>query len=93
MGSFYWESFVNVYDLAAINKTHLTRLCYVNTNGIRVNVYLYFDDGKIIKLCNPTKKFFFKKFKSEIEQACEMKFEDVTKEVIENDKNNDELIK
>ena len=94
MGRFYWESFVKVYNLVAINKTHLTRLCYVNTNGIRVDAYAYFDDGKIIKFCKPTKKFFFKKLKSEIEQACEMEFEDITQEVIKNTKNDsNELMK
>lgn len=92
MGRFYWENFANIQNVIAINKTHLARLCYVDTNEKRVKVYAYFDDGNIIELFNPDKKFFFKKFKSEVERACEMKFEDITQEVIKNTKNdNSEL--
>ena len=93
MSSLYWSDFAIIRSEMAINKTHLTRLCYVDMNKKRVMTYACFDDGKIIKLYNPTRKYFFKKFKVEIEQECEMEFEDITNEVIANAKNDtDELI-
>ena len=95
MGRFYWSNFANIQNKIAINKIHLTRLCYVDTNEKRVMTYAYFDDGNIIKLFNPNRKYFFKKFKIEIEQACGIKFEDITKEVINQNlkKDQDEQIK
>ena len=94
MGCFYWSDFAIIDNLVAINKSHLLKLGYVDTNDKRVITYAYFDDGYIIKLFYPTRKFFYKRLKAQIEKLCEMQFEDITKEVTNNTKNdNNELIK
>ena len=85
LGRFYWEDFA-VFDNFAINKNHLVKLGYVDGKLIdpkykRVDLYAYFIDGQVIYLANPLRKYFFKTWKSEIEQKCEMQFEDITEEV------------
>ena len=62
----------------AINKRHLTKLAYVETEHKKIMTYAYFDDGTRVKLYKPNKNYFFSKFKTEIEQVCEMKFVDIT---------------
>lgn len=86
LGRFYWEDFAVLEDRVAINKNHLKKLAYVDTTLIypkykRVDLYAYFDDGKIIYITNPLRKFFFKTWKKEIEAKCGMPFEDITEEV------------
>ena len=85
LGRFYWDNFA-VFDNTAINKTHLTNLAYVDTASLdpkykRVDLYAEFDDGNLIFLANPLRKYFFKKWKAEIEAKCGMQFEDRTEEV------------
>jgi len=85
LGRFYWQDFA-VFDKMAINRNHLIKLAYVDVKLIdpkykRVNLYAYFDDGNIINVANPLRKYFFKTWKAEIEQKCGMQFEDITKEV------------
>lgn len=87
LGRFYFTDFAVLDDKAAINKNHLTRLAYVDTTLIdrkykRVDLYAYFDDGNIIYIANPLRKYFFKKWKAEIEQKCGMQFEDITEEAV-----------
>ncbi|MBQ7880533.1 MAG: hypothetical protein IJ358_01655 [Clostridia bacterium] len=87
LGRFYWEDFA-VFDNFAINKNHLERLTYVDTQLIdpkykRVDLYAKFDDGNVIYVANPLRKYFFKKWKAEIEEQCGMQFEDITEEVIQ----------
>ena len=70
----------------AINKNHLTRLAYVdeariNKKSKRVGVYVWFDDGNIITVASPLRKYFFREAKAELENALEMQFEDITEEV------------
>ncbi|MBQ3502837.1 MAG: hypothetical protein IJA72_04165 [Clostridia bacterium] len=86
LGRFYWEDFAVLDDKAAINKNHLVRLMYVDMQLIepkykRVDLYAKFDDDNLIYIANPMRKFFFKKWKAEIEQKCGMQFEDITEEV------------
>ena len=80
-GKFYFKNFAILDNLIAINKNHLTKLGYVDTNEKRVEIYVYFDDGNVISLAHPTRKHFFKTWKAEIEQKCGMQFEDITEEV------------
>lgn len=85
LGRFYWNDFA-VFDKMAINKNHLEKLGYVDVKLMdpkykRVDLYAYFDDGNIIYLANPLRKYFFKTWKAEIEQKCGMQFEDITEEV------------
>ena len=86
LGRFYWEDFGGVFGNIAINKKHLTRLCYIDLTQINpkskwVRLYAYFDDGRKSQLMDSLKKYFFKKLKAEIEQEMEMQFEDITEEV------------
>ena len=86
MGRFYWEDFAIISDKFAINKTHLNKLAYVDEEQINkkskwVSIYAYFDDGRKSQLMDSLKKYFFKKLKTEIEQEMEMRFEDITDEV------------
>lgn len=81
LGRFYFQDFATVDNKISINKNHLTRLGYVDTNEKRVTTYAYFDDGKITSLYNPLRKYFFKEFKAELEQKFGMQFEDITDEV------------
>ena len=85
LGRFYWEDFA-VFDNFAINKNHLEKLGYVDVKLIdpkckRVYLYAYFDDGNIINVANPLRKYFFKTWKTQIEEQCGMQFEDITEEV------------
>ena len=43
--------------------------------------YFEYTDKNLEKIKNPLRKYFFKKWKAEIEQECEMQFEDITEEV------------
>jgi len=79
-GKFYFKDFAILGNLVAINKKHLTRLGYVDTNEKRLTTYAYFDDGRIIKLYQPYRKYFFKEVKPKMEQKFDMRFEDVTYE-------------
>ena len=80
-GRFYFKDFCTIDNYTAVNKNHLTRLGYVDTNEKRVSTYAYFDDGQIVILCQPLRRYFFKKFKPEMEQKFGMLFEDITEEV------------
>ena len=81
LGRFYFENFATVDNKLSINKTHLTRLGYIDTNEKRVKTYAYFDDWIIITLYDPLRKYFFKEFKAELEQKFGIPFEDITEEV------------
>ncbi len=86
LGRFYWKDFAVLEDKMAINKNHLIKIAYVDTKLIdpkykRVDLYACFDDGNIIYIANPLRKFFFKTWKKEIEEKCGMQFEDITEEV------------
>ena len=88
LGRFYWKDFAMIEEEMAINKNHLERLAYVDTTLIdhkykRVDLYAYFDDGNIIYVANPLRKYFFKTWKTQIEEQCGMQFEDITEEVRE----------
>lgn len=85
LGRFYWEDFA-VFDNFAINKNHLEKLTYVDVKLIdskhnRVNLCAHFDDGNIIYVANPLRKYFFKTWKAQIEERCGMEFEDITDEI------------
>lgn len=80
-GKFYFENFATIDNKISINKNHLTRLGYVDTNEKRVITYAYFDDRTIISLHKPLRKYFFKEFKAELEQKFGIQFEDITDEV------------
>ena len=81
-GNFYMKNFAIIANKIAINKEHLIRLGYEDTSKNRVRVYALFDDGTATQLFDQLKKYFFKKFKEEIEQICEMQCEDVTKQAV-----------
>ena len=59
----------------------MVKLGYVDIGDKRVDTYAYFNDGRIVLLYQPLRKYFFKKFKSEMEQTFGMQFEDITDEV------------
>lgn len=80
-GRFYFQNFGTIDNQISINKTHLVRLGYVDTKTKRISTCAYFDDGRIVSLYQPLRKYFFKKFKPEIEQKFGMQFEDITEEV------------
>lgn len=80
-GKFYFQTFGTIDNRISINKKHLIRLGYVDLNEKRISTYAYFDDGRIILLCNPLRKYFFKEFKPEMEQKFRMEFEDITEQV------------
>ena len=81
MGRYYFANYAKIGDQMAINKTHLTKLGYVENNEKIIKVYAFFDNGKKVEIFNPEKKFFVKTFKSEIENACNMKLENLTAEI------------
>lgn len=81
LGKFYFTNFATIDNRVSINKKHLTRLGYIDTNEKRISTYAYFDDGRIIRLYKPLRKYFFKKLKPEMEQKFGMQFEDITEEV------------
>lgn len=93
LGRFYWTDFA-VFDNFAINKNHLVKLGYIDVKLIdpkykRVNLCAYFDDGNVIIVAQPLRKYFFKTWKEQIEQKCGMQFEDITEQVKqENELNN-----
>ena len=80
-GKFYFENFATIGNQISINKNHLVKLGYVDIGDKRVDTYAYFNDGRIVLLYQPLRKYFFKKFKSEMEQTFGMQFEDITDEV------------
>lgn len=80
-GRFYFEDFGTIDNQISINKKHLIRLGYVDTNKKIIETYAYFDDGQVITLYHPLRKYFYKEFKPMMEQKFEMLFEDVTEEV------------
>lgn len=87
-GKFYFKDFGVVDNFVAINKNHLKELQYLDlqkldTKGKRVGLYGRFDDGLIMFLAEPTRKYFFNKWKPEMEQKFGMQFKDVTQEAID----------
>jgi len=81
LGRRYFENFATIDNVISINKNHLTRLGYIDTNEKRISTCAYFDDGRIVRLYKPTKKDFLKKYKPEMEQKFGMQFEDITEEI------------
>ena len=87
-GKFYFEDFGIVDNFVAINKNHLTELKYLDSQkldpkGKRVGLYVCFDDGNMVFLAEPTRKYFLNKLKTEMEEKFGMQFKDVTQEAID----------
>lgn len=80
-GTPYFKNFTTFANQISINKNHLLRLGYVDNNEKRIYTYAYFDDGQIIGLYKPLRNQFFKHLKPEMEQVFDMRFEDVTEEM------------
>jgi hypothetical protein len=88
-GRFYFKGFGIIQNFVAINKNHLTELKYLDSQkldpkGQRVGVYVCFDDGNMVFLAEPKRKYFFNKFKPELEQMFGVQCKDVTQEAIDN---------
>ena len=81
LGQIYFKTFGSIDNQLAINKKHLIRFGYVDLNKKRISTYAYFDDGRMVLLYEPLRKYFFKKFKPEMEQEFGIQFEDITEEV------------
>ena len=88
-GKFYFKNFGIVENFVAINKNYLQELKYLDSQkldpkGKRVGLYVCFDDGNMVFLAEPKRKYFFNKLKPELEQMFGMQFKDITQEVIDN---------
>ena len=81
LGKNYFKNFGVINNQISINKKHLTKLGYVDANKMRISTYAYFDDGEIVLLCQPLRKYFFQKLKPEIEQKFGMEFKDIVQEM------------
>ncbi len=81
LGRRYFKNFATIDNYVSINKNHLTRLGYVDTNEKKIKTYACFDDGQIIGLYRPSIKEFLKNIKPKMEKEFGIKFEDMTEEL------------
>ena len=81
LGKNYFKNFGIINNKISINKWHLIKLGYVDANKMRISTYAYFDDGQIVLLCQPLRKYFFQTLKPEIEQKFGMEFKDIVQEM------------
>ena len=88
LGRQYFKNFATIDNFVSINKNHLIRLGYVNTNENKIKTYACFDDGQIIGLYRPSIKKFLKNIKPKMEQEFGIQFEDMTEELKQKDELN-----
>lgn len=80
LGKIYFRNFAVIAGNYAINRKHLNKINYVNSNDKEVSVLAFFDNENEITLFDVKKNYFFKKLKAEIELKTQLEFENETKE-------------